>query len=640
MGHSVVNSLKSTAKPAVTAGAKTEVIAGKYPPGLGIGADVRSGEAMALPIDSVYFLLFPGWRTQVRSDRWYYAQRWARHVPVVLVDPELPAAAPAHGRGDPHIDNAEVLSVREHIWRASFHRGLVQAGQIIGYMRERNHRRPLLWLYNPNLAFAYGLVPAVGRIYFGNENFFEFDEHPDFHSVTRAAVAISDKIICGSLALLERLRSETGREDPEFIPNGCDYAMYASPKPVLGGWTELLQPAVAAGTPIAVFAGGINNQRLDFAQLHRLAETLEDVHFVYAGPVNFLEAGDEAAWKALLGCPNVSYIGFLDAADLPWLYRLADRGFMPYRPHSFIVKNPIPLKALEMAAAGLPVVSTRMESLLAVADAVTVAENEADFIAKLRAASRGTRSPEAATRADAVCRRHDYDRLFEKALATVLGAKLNAPPTPASLAQIYDYVPVEAALWETNESEAYGSEIDRLNRVYSNEITRLDHMVSETRRIALPVICFQRFIQRILKAIFVLGLLSGDRLGRMVLVEMAKTKRIGWALPTQLAQVIAARREKTRGVRPKGRLLLVGSGSSIILRAAAGREPPHNNVMSPADLVAGLETGRVEEMALVLDQKTGRRCPLLQLDSYDLRDLLGWLREQPERVFRLGLVPR
>ena len=410
----------------------------------------RSGQAAQertlLPIDSLYFLLHPGWRKAVRYDPWYYAQRWAREVPVVLVQPELPPGGPATSEPEQRLENVEILSIEEQTYPACLPSGIVQSRQIVEFMGKRGHCRPLLWLYNPSLMFAYALVPAVSRIYFGNENYLELTDVPDFVDLARAALAISDKIICGSEAMCDRVRVETGRSDIAFIPNGCEYERYSKAIPVQGAWTELLRPILASGTPIAVFAGGINNWRLDFAFLDRLAQSLAQLHFVYAGPVEFLKDEDREAWADLLRRPNVSYLGFLDADDLPWLYRFADRGFMPYRPIPLIRKNPIPLKSLEMAAAGLPVVSMPMESLSAIREAVEVAEDETDFIEKLGRISRRTRSPEAAARVDALCRQYDYDRLFERALAVLREGDLEAPPRPAPLAPIYDILGAERAL--------------------------------------------------------------------------------------------------------------------------------------------------------------------------------------------------
>lgn len=402
-----------------------------------------------LPFDSVYFFLAPGLRNEVQYDPWHYGRRCARQLPVVFVQPELQQGLSAKSEPEPRLDNVEILSIEEAGSKPSFARGLVQAGQLVNFMRQRNHRQPLLWFWNPSLLFPYALVPASTRFYWGNENYFESGEEDDFVNMMKAAIAISDKVICGSEGVRERFQEETGRRDIQYLPtNGCDYTLYANPRPVIGGWVERLQPVIATGNPIAVFAGTIDNWRLDFAFLHRLATTLKKLQFVYAGPVEFLERDDPALWAALLQFPNVTYLGFLDAADLPWLYHLSDRGFLPYRQQPMIVNNPIPLKSLEMAAAGLPVVSTLMKSLIAISDAVAVARDEETFIAQLKHASRKTRSAETAARADAICRRYDYDRLFEQTEKIVSAAYRAGPPRPASLAPIYDLLGFERTIWD------------------------------------------------------------------------------------------------------------------------------------------------------------------------------------------------
>ena len=40
-------------------------------------------------------LMFPGWEHELRSNRWHYASRWAKHRPVVLVQPTESGAGAA-----------------------------------------------------------------------------------------------------------------------------------------------------------------------------------------------------------------------------------------------------------------------------------------------------------------------------------------------------------------------------------------------------------------------------------------------------------------------------------------------------------------------------------------------------------------
>jgi glycosyltransferase involved in cell wall biosynthesis len=371
---------------------------------------------------------------------------------VVFLQPELPTEATWHSEPEPRIDNVDILSIQasDGLGRPSFDVGLIQARQIMSYMRRHQHQRPLLWLYNPYLAFAYALVPGNLRVFHATENYFDINmPNSDFADLKRAAIAISEKVICCSTGVLEGCREATGRTDLDMIPNGCDYPFYAEPKPPKGNWIDRMQPILSSGQPVAVYAGNIN-LRMDFPLMRELADRLSGVHFVYAGAVDhdYLRPEDRATWADLLKQPNVSYLGTLDPNDLPQLYWFADRGFIPYRPLPFLVKNGFPLKALEMAAAGLPVVSSLMEPLRDVPEAVEMATDGSTFVEYLRNASRRTRSPAAAERVDRLCREYDYDRHFERMLEIVIPSVHTGSPRPASLLPIYDRLGSDRTLWD------------------------------------------------------------------------------------------------------------------------------------------------------------------------------------------------
>jgi len=64
-------------------------------------------------VDAVYFLMFAGWKRELRSNRWHYASRWARHVPVVLVQPDqVIVTKKLVVEPEPRIANCEILSVK------------------------------------------------------------------------------------------------------------------------------------------------------------------------------------------------------------------------------------------------------------------------------------------------------------------------------------------------------------------------------------------------------------------------------------------------------------------------------------------------------------------------------------------------
>ena len=594
---------------------------------------------MPLPFDSVYFLMAPGWRTEARSNRWHYSCRWARHAPVVLVQPELSPGSDARSEVELRIGNVEILSVREASLRPSFSAGLIQAQQIISFMQQRDHRRPLLWFYNPNLAFAYALLPAVARIFHATENHFDFDLHAGFYEMLKASVAVSDKIICCSGGLFADYRAASGRDNVEVVPNGCDYAFYADAKPPAGDWFDTLREVIAKACPIAVFAGNIN-WRMDFPLMHRLAEALADLHFVYAGQLQewTLDAEDRISWAGLLRRRNVTYLGNLDAENLPGLYRVSDRGFIPYRHVPLLVKNGFPLKALEMAAAGLPVVSSLMEPLLAAADAVTVVTSGDQFVDSLKVASRRTRSPEAAARAAALCCRHDYDRLFETALRVVLKGPFAGPPAPASLAPIYEHIPLDHAARDlpiaeahTVETErvnvAYMKEIDRLHEVYPAEIASLNDELQETK--------VWRGFKR---GIGGLRVLARHPLGRALLTEISVGKRVKVDLLLQLARVVAAGR-----ALPASEVFVVPllAGSELVLNAAPTEEAARlsNKAAVPGSLLGALGAMQVKRCTLVVDSAIKGSSRLLTRSRYDLPDLLQWLTRRPDRLLSLLSAP-
>jgi hypothetical protein len=93
------------------------------------------------------------------------------------------------------------------------------------------------------------------------------------------------------------------------------------------------------------------------------------------------------------------------------------------------MENGFPLKTLEMAATGLPVVSTMLKPLLGLARGIAVTSDHAEFIDGV-AASRAGLSRQDRTELIEVARRNDYDVKFDSVLELV--AAVAHPPEPSS----------------------------------------------------------------------------------------------------------------------------------------------------------------------------------------------------------------
>lgn len=373
----------------------------------------RVGEAF----DSVYFLMYDGWENELQSNRWHYSRRWAKQLPVVLLqprqrDPELRQSQPTPG-----VPNCEILYIAEATVEASYaRRSMIQTAQVMDHMRLRGHRRPLLWSYNPRLVGLYAATPAAGRVHHATENYFDFEGMSGFfRRELEATLALSDLVIPVSSGVESGILRNRPNTKTALVTNGCDTSHYHP-----GG--ERDPELIAAGARyerVAIFAGNIN-ARLDFGLIERIATTNSKLLIALVGPVTGLDDEKKQQWRRLRGNKNILHLEAVDATRLPSLYRAADVGLIPYRRDPWLVRNGFPLKTLEMAATGLPVVASHMEPIDGLAKAVVVTRTDGEFVTALEKLSKDSLSPSDQAELEAVCAANDYDRKFEQALTAIL----------------------------------------------------------------------------------------------------------------------------------------------------------------------------------------------------------------------------
>jgi glycosyltransferase involved in cell wall biosynthesis len=402
--------------------------------------------APSAKLDSVYFFMFSGWRNEMEANRWHWSKRWAEHLPVVLIQPELRVGKSFRAVPEKRLANVELLSIENQsqntrYWLAI---GTRQAGQIAAHMAARGHQRPLFWLYNPELAVPYALIPARARVFHATENHFDFDGlSDDWLDYNRYAVETSDLVLCCSSGVADGLARNTRRTDFSIVPNGCDFPKYHQPAAARGDWRTRLADWQQTDRRIAVFAGNIN-LRLDFELIETLVARYPELGFVFAGPAAHLSPAQERAWARLQQANNFRTLGRIPAEDLPALYHCCDVGIIPYRTDlPLIVDNGFPLKALEMAAAGLPVVSSYMKSLHEVAAAVTVVPDAEAFCVAIATHSRRMRSEVECKAAERICQAYDYDKLFGR-MAQALAPRIgDGPCRPGDLRALAERIGLE-----------------------------------------------------------------------------------------------------------------------------------------------------------------------------------------------------
>ena len=369
--------------------------------------------------DSVYFFMWPGWSRELRSNRWHYARRWARRKPVVLIQPDRLLGL-AGVRRETRFEGAHVLSIAAASpEQGPLAAGILQTAQIARYMLAAGHERPLFWIYNPYLLAPVAGLPSVCCVLHATENYFDFDPArapAGLLPLLRTTARLCDLVVAVSSGVAEGMRREVPEARIEVVTNGCDFSEYAAGRP-----SARLRRAAAGFDRVAIYAGNLN-YRLDFDLLQRCVEREPGTFFAVFGPVGALSDDDRARWAALRRTRNFHHFGPVDAAEIPDLYAAADLGLIPYRRLPLVEKNGFPLKALEMAATGLPVVSTYMEPLEAVADALSLERDPEAFLARVRERSRARLTEAESGRIREVARSHDYDRKFEAVLSLARSA--------------------------------------------------------------------------------------------------------------------------------------------------------------------------------------------------------------------------
>jgi glycosyltransferase involved in cell wall biosynthesis len=373
-------------------------------------------------IDSVYFLMFNGWQSELRSNRWHYAARWSRELPVVLVQPSI---ANFESRwnvvADRRLPGAEILNIpRDPGPFGSFLAAVRQARDIVGHMRSRSHERPLLWIYNPRFAVTAALVPAVGRVLHATENYFDFEGMDDqFRRQTESLISLADLTVAVSEGVAKAY-APLARGKLLTVTNGCDWKEYSGAFP-----DSAMREHRGSFERLAVYAGNINS-RIDFTLLESMAESNPNMLLVLIGPAD-IQGESSAAWDRIIGRANVRYFGPLPAERLPAIYAAADVGFVPYSHDRLIVENGFPLKIFEMIAAGLPVVASKMRPLAPhAAPWLSVCDDSASFLGAVRTLSRASLDEAARRAMRAAAREQDYDKKFDtvqREVAQIVGRR-------------------------------------------------------------------------------------------------------------------------------------------------------------------------------------------------------------------------
>lgn len=381
--------------------------------------------------DSVYFLMFQGWSEEFRSNRWHFATRWARHLPVILVQPDLLEDKIVEiVEPEKRIPNTTILRVLACPLRqgaADVHRGecAIASLQILSHMRRQGHKRPLLWLYSPWLMPPFAWLPSAFRFMHLTEDWEHFplpdnDLHRNFRKLARDAMKMADLCVAVSSGVADSANSAVPDARLLTVTNGCDFSAYSEAKP-----DAEIATFSATFDRVGVFAGSIN-RNIDFALLARAARRCLGTLFCMFGRET-LTSDSRPARDELRACENVKFFGEVSPERIPSLYAAAHFGFIPYVADEHLRKSGFALKSLEMGAAGLPVACTEMQPLKGLAAAIKVTSTPEEFLDCVTRIDKRSMSEAESAELVSLARANDYDTKFDNILSAINSAMQSGP---------------------------------------------------------------------------------------------------------------------------------------------------------------------------------------------------------------------
>lgn len=333
--------------------------------------------------------LVPGKWHAPWSSRHHLMNRLARYFPIAWINPPLgwretltTLTRRRQERRLPVDDPPDGFLLHDPAWLPKFYKptGIARLTDRLRLegaaraLRRRGCRYIVLYVWRPDFAPALDLVPHdLSCYHIDDEYTFSTTEQP-IQADEERLIRRVDQVFIHSAALLEKkghLNANT-----LHVPNGVEYAAYATPKPEPADMRDIPRPRIG-------YAGMIKLQ-MDFPLLIALARRHPRWSFVFVGPRHNV-AGQESLLAELAGLPNVHMLGQRPVADLPAYVQHFDACMLCYADNDY-TKFIYPLKLHEYLATGRPVVGSPIRTLRDFTHVITLASGPDEWSRALSAA--------------------------------------------------------------------------------------------------------------------------------------------------------------------------------------------------------------------------------------------------------------
>ena len=380
---------------------------------------------LAQQFDAVLMLTWSDWYTEPRSNRYHYATRFAKHVPVLFLQHGYRKASQLSVTSS-DVDGIDIVQV-------SCPMSKDEALAIKSLLYARGVKRPLVWIYDS--MYYWDLLEVLSNgffVYHATEDYLTPTKgwNQDMEVLTASIKRLMkrvDFVVACTEAVCNSYHEQGGYSGRSVvIENGCD-AEYLIDRSAIKAFDQ--EP----GDNIAIFQGGIN-QRVDYELLIKLAEAMPDWKFRFCGCA---QPNDD--WERLLRYENVSYLGILPVEEVVKQMRNATVGLIPYIQDKWI-ENSFPLKAYEYVAVGLPVVSVPIRCLEREPELFCFETTAEGFERAIRSSVEGRYDPELLKQRTEAALKNSYNSRFESMVTSLSCVYSESMPKKHKLrvAVIYD----------------------------------------------------------------------------------------------------------------------------------------------------------------------------------------------------------
>ena len=275
--------------------------------------------------------------------------------------------------------------------------------------------RIILYIWRPQFADALEKIPHDFSVYHIDDEYsFSVDDSP-LGEIEKSLICRSNEVIIHSPNLM-RKKGDLN-ENTYVAPNGVDYSLFSSSTEEPTDYQSIPHPRIGCV--------GVIKTQLDLELLDDIAEKRSDWSIICVGPIGYL--GQDQKWlDRLQDRRNVYFLGLKPPNELPAYIQHLDACLMIYKENDY-TNSIYPLKLHEYLASGMPVVSSRIRTVMDFQSVICMASSADEWIEQIASAIEPSMiSVPMRERRKEVAKNFDWDAIVDKTVSRWL-EKLDYP---------------------------------------------------------------------------------------------------------------------------------------------------------------------------------------------------------------------